>query len=149
MSEIIGVSFPLPKWSIDRFFDNEKTVFIKPGSTFKELKRGQKFIFYQSRKDTGYVGEGIIKSITACDDPLDFFEIFGDKIFLTKIEVRQYIEENKTKWKSTRKRPSRNPPSENRKKRPWIAIEIEKIEKYPSVKKIDGFVPVSGMYIKN
>ena len=142
MSEIIGVSFPIHKKNIDRFFESGKTVFIKPATVFKELKNGQKFVFYQSREDTGYAGEAIIKSITMRDDPLDFFEIFGEKIFLSKDEVKQYLEENK-KWKS-----SRNRPSEKRKNRPWMAIELEKINKYAEVKKIDGFVPVGGMYIK-
>jgi hypothetical protein len=143
MSEIIGVSFPILKGNIDRFFEKEKTVFIKPATVFKDLKQGLIFIFYQSHKDTGYAGEAIIKSITMRDDPLDFFELFGEKIFLTKEEVKNYVEENK-KWKSFRNRPS-----ERRKNRPWMAIELEKIKKYPEIKKIQGFVPVSGMYIKS
>ena len=77
-----------------------------------------------------------------CDNPLDFFEVFGDKIFLREEEVKQYLEKNK-KWKS-----ARNRPSERRKNRPWMAIELEEIKKYSEVKKIEGFVPVSGMYIK-
>ena len=97
MSEIIGVTFPILKWNIDRFFENEKTVFIKPATVFKKLEKGQKFIFYQSREDTGYVGEAIIKSITFREDPLAFFKIFGDKIFLTKSEVDQYLEEKNKK----------------------------------------------------
>jgi hypothetical protein len=143
MSKIIGVTFPIIKWNIDRFFENGKTVFIKPATVYKELKMGQKFIFYQSHEDTGFAGEALIKSITMRDDPLDFFELFGDKIFLTKFEVTKYIEEIK-KWKSSKKKSA-----ERRKKRPWMAIELEKIKKYPEVRKINGFVPVSGMYIKN
>jgi len=143
MTEIVGVSFPVPKWNIDRFFKGGKTVFIKPATVFKNLKQGQKFIFYQSREDTGYAGEAIIKSITMRDSPLDFFELFGEKIFLTKDEVKQYLEDNK-KWKS-----GRNRPYERRQNRPWVAIELENIKKYPEIKKIQGFVPVSGMYIKD
>ena len=143
MSDIIGVSFPIPKWNIDRFFENEKTVFIKPATVFKELKKGQKFIFYQSREITGYAGEAKIKSITIRDDPLDFFEIFGDKIFLTKTEVEQYLGENR-KWKLVR---SSRPKKE--KNRAWIAIELESIVKYPKIKKIDKFVTVCGKYIKS
>jgi hypothetical protein len=142
MSEIIGVTFPILKWNVDRFFKGGKTVFIKPASIYKELKEGQKFVFYQSRIDTGYVGEAVIKSITLRNDPFDFFEIFDEKIFLSKDEVHQYLEENK-KWKTVRNRPS-----DKKRKRCWIAIELEKIKKYSKVKKIDGFVPVSGMYIK-
>jgi hypothetical protein len=143
MSEIIGVSFPILKWNIDRFFKGGKTVFIKPATIFKDLKPGQKFIFYQSREDTGYVGEAIIKTITMLDDPLDFFDIFGEKIFLSKEEVKKYIGETK-KWKKFKSRPLRK-----RKNRQWIALELEKIKKYPEVKKIHGFVTVSGMYIKS
>lgn len=143
MSGIIGVTFPLSKWNIDRFFEKGKTVFIKPATVFKEIKIGQKFVFYQSQEDTGYIGEAKIKSITIRDDPLDFFEIFGDRIFLSVDEVKQYIEEIK-KWKSFRSRPS-----DKRKRRPWLAIELEEIKKYSEVKKIKDFVPVSGKYIKN
>jgi hypothetical protein len=142
MTDIIGVTFPILKWHLDRFFKDGKTVFIKPATIYLNLKPGQKFLFYQTRQDTGYAGEAIIKTITLRDDPLDFFAIFGDKTFLTKDEVIQYREENK-KWKS-----ARNRPSEKRKNRPWIALELEKIQKYPEVKKIEGFVPVSGRYIK-
>lgn len=142
MTEIVGVTFPIPKWNIDRFFKGGKTVFIKPATVFKSLKQGQKFVFYQSHEDTGYAGEAIIKSITLRDNPLDFFKIFGDKIFLIKEEVEQYLEENK-KWKSVKTRSF-----QKTKTRPWMAIELEKIKKYPEVEKIEGFVPVSGMYIK-
>lgn len=144
MSGIIGVSFPIFKRNIDRFFKDEKTVFIKPATIYKELKKGQKFIFYQSRENTGYAGEAKIKSITFCDNPLDFFEIFGDKIFLTKNEVSEYLQESNKKWKSLRNRPS-----EKRKSRPWMAIELESIVKYPKIKKIDKFVTVCGKYIKS
>lgn len=142
MTDIIGVTFPVLKWNLDRFFKDGKTVFIKPATIYLDLKPGQKFLFYQTRQNTGYAGEAIIKTITLRDDPLEFFNIFGDQVFLTKDEVIQYREENK-KWKSIRNRPS-----EKRKTRPWIALELEKIQKYPEVKKIEGFVPVSGRYIK-
>lgn len=142
MSEIIGVTFPVPKRSIDRFFKEDKTVFIKPATLFKDIKKGQKFIFYQSHEDTGYAGEATIKSIVIRENPLDFFGIYGDKIFLTKNEVEKYIDQNK-KWRSLKNRSS-----ERRKIRPWIAIELKDIRKYPEVKKINRFVPVSGMYIK-
>ena len=142
MTDVIGVVFPVLKWNIDRFFKDGKTVFIKPATIYLKLKPGQKFLFYQTREDTGYAGEAIIKSITLRDDPLDFFEIFGDKIFLSKEEVKQYIQENK-KWKS-----AKNRSFQKTKTRLWLAIELEKIKKYPRVKKIEGFVPVSGMYIK-
>lgn len=70
MSEITGVAFPIPKKYMSRFFNEGKTVFIKPASCFKEIKPGMKFVFYQSHEDTGYVGEGIVNSISFSEKPL-------------------------------------------------------------------------------
>ncbi|MDK2891534.1 MAG: hypothetical protein PWR21_2166, partial [Methanoculleus sp.] len=36
MSTITGVTFPVPKKYIPRFFKDKKTVFIKPATVFKE-----------------------------------------------------------------------------------------------------------------
>jgi len=49
MAKIVGVSFPIPKQFIDRFFKEGKDVFIKPAKIWKELKPRMKFVFYQSR----------------------------------------------------------------------------------------------------
>ena len=46
MSEITGVTFPVPKKYIPRFFKDGKTVFIKPATVFKELRSGMKLVFY-------------------------------------------------------------------------------------------------------
>lgn len=46
MTEIVGVTFPIPKMYISRFFTERKTVFIKPAAVFKELKPGMKLVFY-------------------------------------------------------------------------------------------------------
>lgn len=81
MANIIGVTFPVLKWNLDRFFKDGKTVFIKPATIYLDLKPGQKFLFYQTRQNTGYAREAIIKTITLRDDPLDFFSIYGNKIF--------------------------------------------------------------------
>jgi len=142
MSEIIGVALPIPKKFIDRFFEQGKTVFIKPATIYKELKKGQKFIFYQSQQDVGYFGEAIIKTIELHDNPLVFFDIFGEQIFLKKSEVKEYIDQRK-KWTTSKDRSI-----QKRGKKPWMAIELEKIKKYSEVKKIDGFVPVSGIYLR-
>ena len=69
MSEIIGVTFPVPKPYMKRFFEEGKTVFIKPATVFKELKPGMKLVFYQSHEDTGYVGEATIKQTSSTTTP--------------------------------------------------------------------------------
>ena len=141
MPEITGVTFPIPKKYTPRFFKDGKTVFIKPATVFKELRSGMKLVFYQSHKDTGYVGEATIKRIVINDDPLAFFETFGDAVFLTQREVRAYAA-SQERWQRVRVR------KEVPRKRPWMALELEDIRKYDTVKKPERFVPVGGRYLR-
>jgi len=139
MSEITGVTFPIPKHLMPRFLEEGKTVFIKPATVFKELRSGMKLVFYQSHEDTGYAGEATIKRIVINEDPLAFFETFGDAVFLTREEARAYVE-NQERWQGVRKEAPR--------KRPWMALELERIRKYDTVKKPERFVPVGGRYLR-
>jgi hypothetical protein len=141
MSEIIGVTFPVPKKYTPRFFNEGKTVFIKPATVFKELRSGMKLIFYQSHEDTGYAGEATIKRIVINDDPLAFFETFGDAVFLTREEAKAYVG-NQERWQGVRVRKGEG------KKRSWMALELENIQKYDTVKKPERFVPVGGRYLR-
>jgi hypothetical protein len=141
MTEIIGVAFPIPKEYMSRFFEDGKTVFIKPASLFKDLKIGMKMVFYQSHEDTGYVGEARIKKILIMDDPLNFFDIFGDSIFLERDEVEEYLS-GLEKWKSVRARKGEG------KKKKWIALELDNFKRYDNIKKPNRFVPVGGMYLR-
>jgi hypothetical protein len=138
---ITGVTFPVPKPLMSRFFAEGKTVFIKPATTFKNLRSGMNLVFYQSREDTGYVGEAMIKRIIIDDDPFAFFETFGDAVFLTREEVQAYVE-GQDRWKAVRAR------EDKPKKRPWLALELEDIQQYDTVKKPERFVPVGGKYLR-
>ncbi len=91
MAKIVGVAFPIPKQFIYRFFKEGKDVFVKPATVWKELKPGMKFVFYQSHKDTGFVGEAKIKDVKLIDDPMKVFEMYGDRVFLTKEELREHV----------------------------------------------------------
>ena len=91
METVIGVTYPIPKKFVERFFLEGKTVFIKPGRVFKELKPGMKFVFYQSREDTGCVGEAVIKNIIFEKNPLNFLKIYKEAVFLTEEEINDYI----------------------------------------------------------
>jgi hypothetical protein len=137
MTEIIGVTFPLQKKFIDRFFIQKKTVFIKPATIFSQLRTGMELFLYQSRQDTGFVGVATIKSVTLSEDPATFYDKFGTKIFLTRKELDDYIEMSK-RWRTSSKNP---------KKKKWIAIELNNIKKYENVIKPKRFVTVSGRYI--
>lgn len=141
MTTITGVTFPIPKPYMTRFFDEGRTVFVKPATVFKELKAGMKLVFYQSHEDTGYVGEARIKQVLLADDPLAFFETFGDAIFLTKEEVRAYVE-NQERWQGVRVRKGEG------KKKTWIALELEDVRRYKDIQKPTRFVPVGGKYLR-
>ncbi|KUL01715.1 MAG: Uncharacterized protein XE11_2040 [Methanomicrobiales archaeon 53_19] len=141
MSEITGVTFPIPKHYMKRFFEEGKAVFIKPATVFKELKPGMRLVFYQSHEDTGYVGEATIKQIVIDDDPLAFFEAFGDAVFLTREEAEAYVE-NQKRWQGFRVRKG------EARKRAWMALELERIRKYDTVKKPEQFVAVGGRYLR-
>ena len=141
MSTITGVTFPVQKRLMARFFADGKTVFIKPATVFKELRSGMKLVFYQSHEDTGYAGEATIKRIVINDDPLAFFETFGDAVFLTREEAKAYVG-NQERWQGVRVRKGEG------KKRSWMALELENIQKYDTVKKPERFVPVGGRYLR-
>ena len=141
MPEITGVTFPVPKHLMPRFFAEGKTVFIKPATVFKELRSGMKLVFYQSHEDTGYVGEATIKRIVINDNPLAFFETFGDAVFLTREEVKDYLDWQEH-WKGPRVR------KDGGKKKQWMALELEDILEYNTVKKPERFVPVGGKYLR-
>ncbi len=136
MAKIVGVAFPIPKRFVDRFFKEGKDVFVKPATCFKELKPGMKFVFYQSREDQGFVGEAKIKEIKLIDDPMKVFEIYGDRVFLTREELREYVK-SQSRW-------SRR--GEGKKK--WLVIELEDIKKYDKPIKPKRFIPVGGQYVK-
>jgi len=137
MSKIVGVTFPIPKQFINRFFNEGKDVFIKPATVWKELKPGMKFVFYQSHEDTGFVGEAKIKSIQLIDDPMKVFEMYGDRVFLTREELKEYIR-SQNRWKRKKEK----------KKKKWLVIELEDIRKYDKPIKPKRFVSVGGQYIK-
>ena len=140
MAKIVGVAFPIPKQFMDRFFKEGKNVFIKPATVFKELKAGMKFVFYQSHEDTGFVGEAKIKEIKLIDNPMEVFEMYGDRVFLTREELKEYVK-SQEKWKYHKSR------GEKRRKK-WLVIELEDIKKYDKPIKPKRFVPVGGQYIK-
>ena len=100
-----------------------------------------KLVFYQSHEDTGYAGEATIRRIIIDDDPLAFFEAFGDAVFLTREEARAYME-NQERWQGVRVR------KEKPRKRPWMALELEDIRRYDKPRKPERFVPVGGRYLR-
>jgi len=137
MAKIVGVAFPIPKQFMDRFFEEGKDVFIKPATVWKELKPGMKFVFYQSHEDTGFVGEAKIKEIKLIDDPMKVFEMYGNRVFLTKEELKEYVK-SQERWGRKKEK----------KKKKWLVIELKNIRKYDKPIEPKRFVPVGGQYLK-
>jgi hypothetical protein len=135
MAEIRGVAFPIPKPFAQRFFEG-KDVFVKPATVFKELKPGMKLVIYQSQEDTGFVGEARIKAVSFADDPMEFLRRYGERLFLSEQELKDYVK-SQERW--GRKKA---------KKRKWMAIELEDIRKYDMPVKPKRFVPAGGTYLK-
>jgi hypothetical protein len=141
MTAIKGVTFPIPKEFMSRFFVDKKTVFIKPATCFKELKPGMKFLFYQSHEDTGFIGEAEISAFSLSEDPLVFIDQYGENVFLTLDELTEYLK-NQQKWKR------HNVEKSHQRKRFWMAIKLENIRQYPNIRKPSRFVSVGGQYLR-
>lgn len=153
MPEIIGVAFPIPKSFMARFFEDGKTVFIKPATLFKNLEKGMKFVFYQSKEDTGFIGEAKIENFVLADNPLSFYEIYDDSIFITKTELKGYLDNQKkrNKFYIKAKKPRGKEKLDRRdaQYRKWVAIQLDSIQKYDKPIKPKRFVPIGGQYIIN
>ncbi len=150
---ITGVTFPVPKQYMHRFFSEGKTIFVKPATVYKELRRGMRLVFYQSHEDTGYAGEAAIKRILITEDPLTFYDTYGDAVFLTRDEMVAYLE-NQDRWKAVQGRERDKGRDRSRKgsesrKRNWMALELEDIRKYKALRKPERFVPVGGQYLRD
>ena len=96
-----------------------------------------KFVSCQLHEDTEFIGEAKIKDVKLIDDPMKVFEIYGDRVFLTKEELREYVR-SQDRWGR----------KVSKKKKKWIVIELEDIEKYDKPIKPKRFVPVGGQYLK-
>ena len=64
------------------------------------------------------------------------FEICGDRVFLTKEELKEYVK-SQEKWGR----------KSSKKKKPWIVIELEDIKRYDEPVRPKRFIPVCGQYI--
>ncbi|HIH72580.1 MAG: hypothetical protein PWP49_1195 [Thermococcaceae archaeon] len=93
-------------------------------------------IFYASREDQGFYGEAEIGEVEFFESPAKILEKYGDRIFLTEKEFKEYVKTSE-RWKTKGKR-----------QRPWMAIVLRNVKKYPKVVKPKRFIAVSGRYVK-
>ena len=132
--KVVGVTFPVPKWFLDRILDGGKTVFVKP-STLR-LKPGMKVIFYASREDQGWHGEAEVESVEHFTNVEEIIRRYKDDLFLTPEELRKY-ERDRARWHSRGRRP-----------RPWMVVKLKNVRKYPKIVRPKRFIAVSGRYIR-
>ena len=83
----------------------------------------------------------MIKRIILGGDPLAFFDTFGDAVFLTREEAKAYVE-GQGRWQGVRVRKGET------RKHPWMALELEDIREYDTIKKPERFVPIGGRYLR-
>lgn len=91
VSGIVGVIFPVPTQFIDRFFKNNKNVFVKcVRGEYARLKESDKFIFYESYGKKKLVGEGIINKIEYLTAK-EILDKYKDNLFLDTYELYNYV----------------------------------------------------------
>lgn len=132
--KVVGVTFPVPKWFLDRILDEGKTVFVKP-STLR-VQPGMRLVFYASREGQAWLGEAEVESVEFFNSVEEIIKKYEKGLFLTPKELKEY-ERERQKWHSRGRRP-----------RPWMVIKLKNIRKYPKPIKPPRFIAVSGRYIK-
>ncbi|AFL95275.1 hypothetical protein CL1_1072 [Thermococcus cleftensis] len=132
--KVVGVTFPVPKPFLDRILEEGKRVFVKP-STLR-VKPGMKVVFYASREGQAWLGEAEVEGVEFLNGIEEIIEKYGDELFLTAKELRDY-ERERAKWHSRGRRP-----------RPWMVLRLKNLKKYPKPVKPPRFIAVSGRYIK-
>ncbi len=132
--KVVGVTFPVPRWFLERILNEGKTVFVKP-STLR-VKPGMKVVFYASREGQAWLGEAEVESVEFLANVGEILKKYEKELFLTPKELREYDRE-RAKWHSRGRRP-----------RPWMVLKLKNIRKYPRPVKPPRFIAVSGRYIK-
>ena len=130
---IVGVTFPVPYQFMKRFFEEGKDVFVKPATAFKRLREGMKLIFYASHENQGWVGEAEIKKVKLVDDPFEALKEYGNRLVLTREELKAYVK-SQERWGKG-------------KKKKWVVLELGEIRRYKSTVKPKRFISVAGRYI--
>lgn len=129
--DIFGVTFAVPYNFLRRFFEKEKTVFIK-NSKFRKIQSGMKLIFYSSGEVHAFVGEGTIEKVEFLT-PNEVVKKYKNKLFLTAEECFKYT----------------SPAGRYRKYKvsKFLTLTLKNITKYPKPVKPQRFISIGGSYI--
>jgi hypothetical protein len=102
MSEITGVTFPMPKHLTPRFFKDKKTVFIKPATVFKELRPGMRLVFTSHTKTPATPGRRRSGGSSSATTPSRSSRPSGMRSS-SREEAEAYVE-NQERWQGVRVR---------------------------------------------
>ncbi len=136
MTKIAGAIFPVPSNLIGRILDEKRDVFIKHPTLFKELKPGDKILFYASGEIRAIVGEATIKKIEFMTGK-EALEKYGRRLFIDEKELRDY-----SKPLSARKGRGGAP-----REIKYLVLELENIRRYKKPYKPKRFITVGGKYL--
>lgn len=121
--KIRGVSHPIPTEFAKRIYNEGKSVFVTK-SYLGKVKKGDKFIIYESWGEKAYTGWADIVSVGK-QNTNSIRKKYGNKLMITSKELKEYAQN----------RPFMN------------VIEFENFEKFNTPIKPDRFVTVAGKYI--
>lgn len=125
---IVGIIFPLFEEHIRRFFDEDKTVFVKfIASDLTHIHSGHRLFFYRSKGNKEVVGEARIVDI-ASKTANEALATYGDRLFLTAKELREYV----------RDRNAKN----------MLVLVLDHFKKYPVPLRLDKSVTMAGQYMR-
>lgn len=126
---VLGIIFPLSQRHIERFFEENKTVFVKfygKESLPSRLRPGSKLYFYQSGGGKEIVGEAKIVDISS--GTLDqVWSRFAGSLFLSRSEFEAYVGE--------------------RKQRRMLVLVLERARKYQFSLRLNRPVTMAGEYM--
>jgi len=137
MATITGVSYPIPGEYVQRFFSKGKRVLVRPATVYKQLRTGMRLLFYQPRGETGYVGEAQIRRVFVAEDPMQFYDTYGDAVHIDRDELAAY--------RDARRRRSGDGGRERQLL--WVALELVDIRQYDRPKQPVSPVPAGGRYL--
>jgi hypothetical protein len=128
-NEVEGIIFPVLPDHLQRFFEGQKTVFVKfvgRNTSPARLQPSSKLFFYKSGGDKEVVGEAKILQISSATVE-EALTLFRDKLFLTQSELEEY--------------------AGNRKARKMLVLVLENIEKYAAPLRLNKSVTMAGCYM--
>jgi len=131
MKKIIAAIYPIPINLVERFFSENKDVFVKYLRTSTvRLSPKNKIIFYASHGSQELVGEGLIETIEFLTSD-EVLEKYITRVFLKKRELEDYIHSQPLRTSSKK----------------MLTVAFSRIKKYDCPIKIVKPVNMGGQYL--